>query len=184
MRLFFAVFPPPEVQSAAHRATESLRGRGDSVAWVRAENLHLTMRFLGECSEEEARRAGDAAREAAARAPAFSAALGGAGAFPDARRARVLWLAMSAGEPEVTALATALEEALEAHGFPREVRRFAAHLTLGRMRNGEADWGARLAAVSVDPTPWRVTELRLVRSTLSPSGSRYETVLAVPLPAG
>lgn len=184
MRLFFAIFPPPEIQAAAHRGTESMRGRGDGVAWVRSENLHLTMRFLGESSDDDARRAGEAARAAAARVPSFTASLGEAGAFPNARRARVLWLGLSAGEYEVTALANALEEALEAQGFPREGRRFAPHLTLGRMRSGEADWTARLAAVSVDPTPWRVSELRLVRSTLASSGARYETALAVPLPAG
>jgi 2'-5' RNA ligase len=182
--MFFGVFPPPEIQSEAHLATASLRRRGDGVAWVRAENLHLTMRFLGECSDEQARRAGEAAREATAGSPAFPAALGAAGAFPDPRRARVLWLGMAVGEPEVTVLATALEEALERHAFPREGRRFAAHLTLGRLRSGEADWRGKLAAVRVEPTPWRVSELRLVRSVPSPSGSRYETALAVPLPSG
>ena len=61
MRLFFAVFPPPEVQRAAFALEESLRRPGDGVSWVKLENLHYTLRFLGELGESGLRRAAAAA---------------------------------------------------------------------------------------------------------------------------
>jgi 2'-5' RNA ligase len=186
MRVFLAVFPPPDVQAAALRVSEAMRRPGDGVSWVKLENLHFTMRFLGEVGEDGARRAGEAAREAATASPAFDAALGGPGAFPNARRARVLWLGMASGAPELESLAKRLERALAARGFEPEGRRFTAHLTLGRVRRGEADWTEALAAAgapvaNAPPAAWRVTELRLVKSTLSPRGSAYETLVSAPL---
>ena len=97
MRLFIAVFPPPDVQNAAYRAADPLRPGHDAVAWVKKENLHYTMRFLGEVDDAGATNAAAAMREAAASRPKFAAALGGFGAFPSAKRARVLWIGMLQG---------------------------------------------------------------------------------------
>ena len=88
MRLFLAVFPPEPVQRAAFAAIEALRRPGDGVSWVKRENLHYTMRFLGEVGEDGARRAAEAAAEAAARSRAFPAALSGLGRLSRARSGR------------------------------------------------------------------------------------------------
>src|SRR5512134_1285875 len=117
MRLFIAVFPPPDVQQAAYRAADPLRIGHDAVAWVKRENLHYTMRFLGEVDDAAAERAAGAMREAAATRQRFGAALGGFGAFPSAKRARVLWVGMVQGAEPMRLLASALDEALTRHGF-------------------------------------------------------------------
>ena len=106
MRLFLAVFPSPAAQGAAFAGIESLRRPGDRVSWVQRQNLHYTMRFLGEVGEDGLRRASEAARQAAAAHAAFDAALGALGAFPSPRRARVLWIGMTLGEPPLLALAS------------------------------------------------------------------------------
>ena len=88
--------------------------------------------------------------------------LGGAGAFPAARRPRVVWLGMDAGARELVALAAALERALKPRGFERESRAFSPHLTIGRVRESRDDWTPRLAeAPEADPvrTRFRVDRL-------------------------
>ncbi len=182
MRLFLAVFPPPAAQEAALRVLEALCAGGDGVSWVKRENLHYTMRFLGELGEDGARRAGEAAREAASAHAAFDAALDRPGAFPDAQRARVLWLGMREGAEALTALARSLEQALRKRGFERAEKPFAPHLTIGRVR-AFGDWTARLAAAPAIDARFRVSELLLVHSTLSPGGSRYDVRLRAPLGA-
>lgn len=177
MRIFLAVFPPPEAQGEAALVIERLRRTGDGVSWVRRENLHYTLRFMGEVGESGLKRVVEAACEGATGHRRFEAALGGAGAFPDAARARVLWLGMSAGSEALVALAKSVEQALRRRGFERADHPFTAHLTLGRVRTRDEDWGPRLAAESLAADPlarFVVDRVTVVESTLSPKGSRYE----------
>jgi 2'-5' RNA ligase len=173
MRLFLAVFPPPAVQRAAHAVSEALRRPGDGVSWVRPDNLHYTLRFLGELGEEGARRAGEAAREAASGERVFDATLGAPGAFPDPRRARVIWLGMTAGAEPLERLARGLEQALRRRGFDPADKPFSAHLTLGRVRSPGLDWTPRLEAVRPEPITFTVDRVCVVQSELSPRGSIY-----------
>ena len=175
MRLFVAIFPPPDVQQAAHRAADPLRASRGAVAWVKHQNLHYTMRFLGEFDDAGAQRATAAMREAAASRPRFGAALGGFGAFPSAKRARVLWLGMLQGAEPMRLLASALEEALAKHGFDAAEQAFEPHLTVGRVRT-PGDWTARLIDAPTVEARFSVDRLRLVQSTLGGGGARYETV--------
>ncbi len=173
MRLFLGVFPPPEVREAAYAAMAPLReGRG-GVAWVKPANLHFTLRFLGALEDEAAARAAAAGREAVAGARAFDAALGPPGAFPNPRRARVLWLGMAAGADALVARAEALDAALRARGFPPADHPFTPHLTLGRVRAREEDWRAALEAAPALGMGFRVDRISLVESRLSAQGSTY-----------
>ncbi len=183
MRVFLAVFPPPETQARALGVIEALRRPGDMVSWVKRENLHYTLRFLGEIGEDGARRAADAAREAAAAHAAFAGVLAAPGAFPNARRARVLWLGMGEGADAFRALAHSLEDALARRGFEREGRPFAPHLTIGRVR-ADADWTAALAAVPPVDASFPIERIVVVKSTLSPRGSRYDVLAEAPLGVG
>jgi RNA 2',3'-cyclic 3'-phosphodiesterase len=180
LRLFLAVFPPVAACTAAMTVVEALHTRGNRVAWVRRENLHYTLRFLGDVGVDEALAAAEAAREAAARHAPFNAALDAAGAFPHAGKARVLWLGMREGAEPLCALARSLEDALAARGFARADLPFAPHLTIGRVRM-PADWSARLASAPVPEARFRVDSIALVRSTLGPGGSRYEVEAEAPL---
>jgi 2'-5' RNA ligase len=167
------VFPPRAVQEEAARVMDALRTRRDDVAWVQRKNLHYTLRFLGDQDEGGATRAAEAAREAAAAHGPFAAVLDRPGAFPGAARARVLWLGMREGAAPLRALSATLEQSLHARGFERADRPFAPHLTIGRLRV-PGDWSTRLAAAPDCDARFRVDEILLVESTLSPGGSRYD----------
>ncbi|MGH7741897.1 MAG: RNA 2',3'-cyclic phosphodiesterase [Candidatus Eiseniibacteriota bacterium] len=184
MRVFLAIFPPAQTQQLAHsaavRVREAAGAAASTVSWVKLENLHYTLSFLGELGEDGTRRAGEAASEAAGGLTAFDVALGGAGAFPNVGHARVLWLGLDRGAGEFTDLARRVEGALVKRGFDREKRPFSPHLTIGRVRNPRHDFGAALAAVpslaNESAARFRVASVRVVRSTLSPKGSIYEVV--------
>lgn len=175
MRIFLAVFPSPPAQAAAAEVIEGLRRPGDGMAWVKRENLHYTLSFLGELEEDGLARAEAATREGARGQPSFPATLGSGGAFPDARRARVIWLGLATGGDALTALARSVEESLRAAGFDRDGRPFTPHLTLGRARAEGADWSRALAGTAASgATPFVVDRVVVVQSTLGPGGSRYQ----------
>lgn len=178
MRVFIAVFPPSEVQRTAERATQTLKGVRDAVSWVRADNLHYTMRFLGELDDAAVERAKLAMTKAAAAQPRFGAALGGFGAFPTAKKARVLWVGMLQGAEPMRLLATALDHELHAQRFERADDAFEPHLTLGRVRT-PSDWTTRLIDAQMPEARFQVDRLWLVNSTLGAGGSRYEKLAEV-----
>ena len=102
------------------------------VAWVKAGNLHLTLKFLGDVEEQRIEAIATSLTKAAAQVDAFDLTIGGFGAFPTRARPRVIWV--EANGPRLHALVESIECALEALGFPRETRPFAGHITLGRVR--------------------------------------------------
>ena len=122
------------------------------------------------------RRAAEAGEEAVAGRVAFDAELGPLGAFPNPRRARVLWVSMREGAESLKQIAAALEQALRGRGFERADKPFSPHLTLGRVRAVDRDWTDPLASATVSAgaaTRFRVDRLVLMESQLSPKGSTY-----------
>lgn len=180
MRLFLAVFPPAEVQQVAYRAADPLRIGHDAVAWVKRENLHYTMRFLGDHDDAGLARAKAAMRDAAGLRPRFGATLGGFGAFPSAKRARVLWIGMIQGAEPMRLLSSALDMALAKHGFDATEENFEPHLTVGRIR-APGDWTTRLLDAPTVEARFQVDRLQLVNSVLGSGGSTYDVMEEAPL---
>jgi len=184
VRIFLAVIPPQATQTLAATVIEKLRKPNDHVSWVAPRNLHYTMRFIGEVGDDGARRIEEAAREAAASQSRFGVALGPPGAFPTARRARVLWLGVNSGNEAFARLAGALEASLERRGFAPEARDFTAHLTLGRAREPVRDWTADLSSTSAPEgadARFGVEAIDVVESRLSREGSVYTVRARAPL---
>lgn len=175
MRVFVAVFPPPEVRRIAlDAARDAAKDLGDRVRWTSPDNVHLTLKFLGDAPREKLEDIQAALREVCARHEPFDASLASFGAFPSARRARVAWADVGAGSEEVRALAADVEEALEPLGFGREKRAYVPHATLGRVRGRPV--GLDLPAVVPGEPGFRVARVELVESTPGPGGSVYETL--------
>ena len=177
MRVFCAVELPAEVRQRAAEHAAGLRGRFKEVraSWPRAENLHLTLKFLGEIEESRVALLTGAAARAAGESQPFELTVEGAGAFPPRGAPRVLWLGVEDNSGGLARLHDRLEAECAAAGFGREERPFHPHLTLARLR---APQGARPLAQFHQETgfpaaQFQVMELAVMLSELGPGGSHY-----------
>ena len=182
VRSFVAVLLPDRVRAGLAAVSAELRGQTRGLAWVRAGNLHLTLRFLGEIEPMMLEPVREAVVAAAAAVPPFTVSLGGLGGFPSGRALRVLWASVAAGGEELGTLYAALEAALVVRGMPRESRPFHPHVTLARARDPRGT-GDLASVLGVGPAfgEVRVGALYLMRSDLGPGGSRYSVLAEAPL---
>ena len=182
LRTFVALLLPDRVRAGLAAVSSELRAQTRGLTWVAPDNLHLTLRFLGEVDAAALERVRDAVAVAAAAVAPFSVNLGGLGGFPTGRAPRVLWASVAAGGERVEALFAELEAALVARGIPGESRAFHPHVTLARARDPR---GAKelLRVLGSGPAfgEVRVEALHLMRSELSPRGARYSVLTAAPL---
>jgi len=146
--------------------------------WTPAENLHLTIRFLGHVERGQAE--GIAERVEAAHPAALQLALGEVGSFKRGRLARVVWLGLREGAREIGPLAELVDAESARAALEPESRRYHAHLTLARSRPRD---GAELPQLPAAPTldPWRAGELVLFQSHLGRGGSVYEPLRVIRL---
>ncbi len=176
IRLFTAIELPDDIR----RRLAAMAGGVPSARWVAEENLHLTLRFIGEVPEQ---RLDDITTALASVSGApFSITLSGVGHFESRRRVRILWAGV-APNAELAALYDRVESALVRAGLEPEGRKFSAHVTVARLSgvpaNKVVDWLAAGAAFSTSPIP--VDRFTLLSSFLSHSGAIYSTVQEFPL---
>ena len=145
-----------------------LRARLGGIRLVRAEGIHLTLRFLGPTSPAQAEALRPLLAAAAAACPAAEVQVAGLGTFPERGSPRVLWLGLDA-PPAILETQRACERAARAAGFEPEERPFRAHLTLGRWR----DRAPRPDLPPADLGTARLESLILFRSELLPDGAVY-----------
>lgn len=182
MRLFVAVVPPPETRDKALHTARSLPWEG-RIRWLPPQNVHLTLKFLGETPEQDVRALEDALSTVCERHEALHLTLDKVGAFPSTRRARVLWMGVGRGHDPLCALAADVENELENIGVEREERAFHPHVTVGRSRDGKARLEEPQRETAVNPLPFRVESVELVQSQLAQEGALYSTVASFPLRA-
>jgi 2'-5' RNA ligase len=190
MRLFFAL----ALDHAARQATADVSdqiarrlskiGAGGAVKWVARENLHVTLRFLGEVADAEMAGLVSAVEAPLAVKP-FEMVLGGGGCFPGGGAARVVWVGITQGADEARRIYDELDGRLAVLDVEREARGYTPHLTLGRVREISRSaaaslrtWAAEIAS-PIARVP--VSTVTLFRSRLSPKGPAYESLLEVPL---
>jgi len=151
---------------------------GDRVRWVPEENLHLTLRFLGEVSEDRLDGIVERVRAFASSCTPFACRLAALRPFPSEGRVRVI-AASVAPEPPLSELQERVERGVVAAGFDDEPRRFRAHITLGRVRKPPLRDAAFEAMLS--PAPIEVERVVLYASRLSSSGAHYTPLVEIPL---
>lgn len=150
----------------------------EGVRWVRADNLHLTLRFLGNVSFEALSRIESCVAEEVAAQSAFESVVSGVGLFPSVRRPRIV-AAELAPCPPLEALAARVEKAVVAAGRTAEQRAFRSHITLGRMRRRAT--GPPTVDIELEPCVCPVESVVLYRSELRPSGAVYSVLAKMPL---
>jgi len=187
-RLFVAVPLPADALAACRALLLGVRDgpQGAVPRWVHLDNLHLTVRFLGDTPPDLVPDVALAVRDALVGMPAFDVVLAGAGSFPAARKARALWLGIERGAAELGALADALDPALEPLGWPPDDRPYRPHLTVARLDSASIAQGAAAAdALCSAVAGWSVAfpaeAAVLYRSHLGGGAPRYEPLLEIVL---
>lgn len=179
LRLFVALWLPAPLAGVALARLEELRPGSSLVRWVRPDQLHLTLKFLGETPVAKLPAIENALREVAAASCPVNLGLAEGGTFPPVGPPRILWLGLTPRE-DLAALAGRVEQALAPLGFPPERRPFTPHLTLGRAEPG-ASFDRSLLGQGFVVEPTAVEQLALVKSELRPSGAIYKNVGEWPL---
>ena len=181
-RAFIAIDLPESVKIFLSEAQEALKVYRFRVKWVRPQNIHLTLKFLGNTATADTDKIVAAMTQATKNCPVMSLAAKGIGVFPNARRPRVIWAGLKG---QVEALAN-LQQTLDAHladaGFPAETRAFKSHLTLGRVKGKMAP--ARMKAAideleKFESEPFEINQVVLFKSDLRPTGAVYTKVQAI-----
>jgi 2'-5' RNA ligase len=175
MRTFIAIEVPEEIKTAIAALQDDLRRARAEVSWTKPENIHLTLKFLGEIDEQLVSQVAQACLEAAQNAAPFTLSLSGTGVFPNARQPRVLWAGLSDEDEQARRLQSQLDERLAALGFEREARAFHPHLTIGRIKSpkGAQTLLARAIAYHLPALSFLAREIVLFRSQLHPAGAHY-----------
>ncbi len=180
VRAFLAVDLSDAARALVGRITERLAHvLPEGARIVAPENLHLTLKFLGEIPETDLPRLLRAALPRTVKIEPFEIEIGGLGTFPSARAARVVWVGVSEGAPQLARLARQLESAASRVGVARDHRPYRGHLTLARLRSPGRVQLDELGSTGNAVVP--VREVVLYRSDLSPSGARYSPLARLPL---
>jgi len=180
-RAFIAIKLPTEVVRSLSILQSGLKKQGLRLRWVHPDNIHLTLKFLGDVSTEEMRAVKLVIRDVARRQSVFSLKARGLGVFPTVKKARVLWSGIHGDVSRLGNLQSNLERALTDIGFDPDKRAFRGHLTLGRIK-GRVD--ARILASAISEfgsfasPPLAVERLSLFKSELKPSGAVYTELCA------
>jgi RNA 2',3'-cyclic 3'-phosphodiesterase len=148
VRTFIAVEVSSEVRLRAGRLIGLLEATGSNVRWVKPEQLHLTLKFLGDVDLRDIPEVCAAVSRATSTVPPFTMRIAGAGAFPNLHRPRTVWLGADEGVGEMGILHQRIESALAELGFRGEHRQFRPHLTIGRVRNADQGIDALADALS------------------------------------
>ena len=184
IRAFIAVELTSSARREIHRLQTKLQEADADVKWVNPNQLHLTLKFLGNIEETQIHSLEEALAETLHKFSPFSLQIEGLGAFPKTTAPRVLWVGVSTGEQELVALAGAAEKACQALRFEPEERPFRGHLTIGRIRSGkqlaslvQLLEGIKFKGSVLSP----IEKVILFQSTLSPSEPTYKRLAEIPL---
>jgi len=176
MRTFIAIDLDGAIKKELAALVEELRPLGKNIRWVKPAGMHLTLKFLGEISDQQARDVCASAKEIAGRHQAFHLALKSTGVFPPGRRdPRVLWVGAE-NNPGLIGLQADVDRGLERLGWEREKREYHPHLTLGRVKF-PSRMDAFLAEFEKNRDrafgEMRVLRVTFFQSILKPSGAEY-----------
>lgn len=183
IRAFIGVQIAAEVRARISQAIAQLAPEISGIRWVREDNFHFTLKFLGIIEEPQIEPISNALAQAIRPFRRFTINAKCLGVFPDVKRARVLWVGLEG--IEMLALAKSVETVLEPFGFPRENTIFRPHLTIGRWRHpsgSRQELGGKLKRWSdIEFGESAVDEVVLFQSVLKPGGAVYRPLKTVRL---
>ena len=184
MRTFVAIDLEPEVKKSLSDFMHKLDRFNPNIRWVKDQGMHLTLKFIGEITEDKANKISLALRGLSLDHKPFPIKLVGTGTFPArSRHPRILWAGIE-DNPQLMSLQNKVESMLEKESIPREKRRFFPHLTLGRVKSNH-----NIALVLEELSNSKefefgsqeVEEIIFFRSILKPTGAEYSALSKIQL---
>jgi 2'-5' RNA ligase len=190
IRAFIAVDISPEIQARLEKVITNIKSNlpDGAVRWVTAANLHLTLKFLGDVSVNNLSMLQEMLLAEVGHHHQFEISVGGLGAFPSARRARVIWVGVEA-PLELAAVQNGIENEMSRLGYAREERPFSPHLTLGRVSRNATPSELHLIGDELHKTKIgflgavHIHAVHLYQSDLHPEGSIYTRLFTAPMRA-
>jgi 2'-5' RNA ligase len=183
MRTFIAVELPENIKKKIGELQAPLKKTSAFVSWVKPENIHITLKFLGEVPEGKINEVFSATEVSLENAKKFKMNLKGTGAFPDFRRPRVIWIGTAKGGEELSNMATKIEEEMEKIGYPKENRKFSPHFTMGRVKSPKNIENLMELVKSTDfeTEDIEINEVTVMKSQLHPAGAIYTPLRKIAL---
>ncbi len=183
MRCFVAVNIEDSLKKEIRSAIGDLTSGRWDVKWVPVENLHITLKFLGDAADDTVQRVKDCLARISKHHGHFEVKLQGVGVFPDRKRPRVVWIDLLNSE-KLKKLQAEVEVSSVSIGFYKEDRSFSPHLTIGRIR-ALRDRDTFIRAIETlsdrDFGNIGVNKISFMKSDLKPTGAQYSIVAEFPL---
>lgn len=183
MRCFIAIEIPETVKSVLSGIEEELKKTEADVRWVNPDNIHLTLKFLGNIKEETVKKVMKMMETVCSSCNSFNLEVKGLGVFPSIKSPRVLWVDIEESDV-LKSLQEEIDKKMVPIGFEREDRKFTPHLTMGRFRSSIGK-GALLEVIKQHEKDTfgtiDVQYISLMRSDLNPEGARYTRIAEIPL---
>ena len=183
IRAFIAIEPSLEVKNELVRIIDILKRADGKVKWVTPENMHLTLKFIGNIKEDEIVGINKKIEAISGKFRSFEFDIDSIGSFPDWRSSRVVWVGIDRGQKRLKTLVDSVEAGMEELGFEKEKQEFKAHLTLGRVKyiKNKKQFEQIAALIKVNRVSTRVSGISLFKSMLMPKGVIYTKLSLIKL---
>jgi len=181
IRAFIAIKLPEKITVSIRKIQEGLSSYGFKVKWVRPENIHLTLKFLGNIDRADTEKVGSAISESVKTYAPLSLIAKGIGVFPNIKRPRIVWTGVAEQRNRLAGLQRHLDDHLESIGFQREKRPFKGHLTIGRVKqriDSNRLMEAMKECAKFESEAFIINEIVLFKSELNPTGAVYTQLMS------
>jgi len=186
IRSFIAIELPDDIRRSMADLIAEIRKTKTDVTWVPAENIHLTLKFLGNTDDSLIPKIKERISKKLSHYNVFYIKIVGVGCFPSEKRPRVLWIGI-----ENSAVLNSIQKDLDAEvagfGFAPDDRPFSPHLTIGRVRSqkGIAEMLRRLSEFrTTDFGVVEVKSIHIMKSELKPAGAEHTSIAEIPIGTG
>ena len=179
IRTFIAIEIPEDIRNRIAILQSGIKGLGGKTTWVKPENMHLTLKFLGETEQSRIKNISNALADIVSLTNQFEIRFKGVGAFPNFSKPKVFWIGTEGDNNAFVELATKIDQQMSEVGFKPETRRFSAHLTIGRVwdRMGiEPVINLLQQEKKFTPGEFVVKHVSFIKSELTRQGPIYTTL--------